>query len=119
MPARSREATVLRLADGEGCVRLHDADVVRRALLLERLGPSMYDLGVPRRRRHELLVDAVLRVWRPVDSAPVCRAARTGRAGSSDGSSSSGARRTTRARNACSSTRSHAPSGAPRRTMTI
>lgn len=65
----AREATVLRLTDGEGCVRLHDADVVRRALLLERLGPSMYDLGVPRRRRHELLVEAVLRVWRPVDSS--------------------------------------------------
>jgi hypothetical protein len=32
------EATVLRLAAGDGCVRLHDADVARRALLLERLG---------------------------------------------------------------------------------
>ena len=41
------EATVLRLADGDGCVRLLDADIDRRALLLERLGPSMYDLGVP------------------------------------------------------------------------
>lgn len=62
------EATVLRLSDGEGCVRLLDADVDRRALLLERLGPSMYDLDVPRRRRHELLVDAVQRLWRPVDA---------------------------------------------------
>ena len=61
------EATVLRLADGDGCVRLLDADVDRRALLLERLGPSMYDLGVPRRRRHELLLDAAQRLWRPVD----------------------------------------------------
>jgi streptomycin 6-kinase len=61
------EATVLRLADGGGCVRLLDADVGRRALLLERLGPSMYDLGVPRRRRHELLLEAVQRLWRPVD----------------------------------------------------
>lgn len=62
------EATVLRLADGDGCVRLFDADLERRALLLERLGPSMYDLGVPRRRRHELLLDAVKQMWRPVDS---------------------------------------------------
>ena len=61
------EATVLRLTDGDGCVRLFDADVERRALLLERLGPSMYDLEVPRRRRHELLLDAVRRMWRPVD----------------------------------------------------
>ncbi len=31
-------------------------DPERRALLLERLGPSMYDLDVPRRQRHELLL---------------------------------------------------------------
>jgi streptomycin 6-kinase len=61
------EATVLRLADGHGCVRLHDADRDRRALLLERLGSSMYDLGVPLRQRHELLLDAVKQMWRPVD----------------------------------------------------
>jgi len=61
-----REAAVLRLADGDGCARLLDADLARRALLLERLGPSMYDLGVPRRQRHELLLDAVRRMWRPV-----------------------------------------------------
>jgi streptomycin 6-kinase len=28
---KSHEATVLRLAEGKGCVRLHDADVVRPA----------------------------------------------------------------------------------------
>ena len=61
------EATVLRLADGDGCVRLLDADTGRRALLLERLGPSMYDLDVPRRERHELLLDAVKQMWRPVE----------------------------------------------------
>ena len=61
------EATVLRLADGHGCVRLLDADIDRRALLLERLGPSMYDLGVPRRRRHELLLETAEHMWRPVD----------------------------------------------------
>ena len=60
------EATVLRLADGDGCVRLLDDDPDRRALLLERLGPSMYDLGVPRRQRHELLLEAAMRLWRPV-----------------------------------------------------
>ncbi|UDY36088.1 aminoglycoside phosphotransferase family protein [Dermatobacter hominis] len=65
----THEAVALRLADGEGCVRLFDADLERRALLLERLGPSMYDLDVPRRRRHELLLDAAALVWRPVDPA--------------------------------------------------
>lgn len=61
------EATVLRLADGHGCVRLLDADIARRAILLELLGPSMYDLGIPRQQRHELLLDAVRHMWRPVD----------------------------------------------------
>ena len=61
------EATVLRLAEGHGCVRLLDADSARRAILLERLGPSMYDLGIPRQQRHELLLDAVQNMWRPVD----------------------------------------------------
>lgn len=64
-----REAAALRLADGEGCARLLDADLDRRAMLLERLGPSMYDLDVPRRRRHELLLDAARRLWRPVDAS--------------------------------------------------
>ena len=61
------EATALRLADGNGCVRLlrHDAD--RSAVLLERLGRSMHDVGLPRERRHDLLCDAAMQVWRPVD----------------------------------------------------
>ena len=63
----ANEATVLRLADGDGCALLLDADLDRRALLLERLGPSMYELGIPRRERHELLLEAVLRLWRRVD----------------------------------------------------
>jgi len=63
----SHEATVLRLTDGHGCVRLLRHDPERRALLLERLGPSMYDLDVPRRRRHELLLAAAMQMWRPVD----------------------------------------------------
>ncbi len=35
------EITVLRLANGEGCVRLLRADPARGALLLERLGRSL------------------------------------------------------------------------------
>jgi streptomycin 6-kinase len=59
------EITVLRVADGDGCARLlrHDAD--RGALLLERLGPSLYELGRPVERRHEILTDLARRVWRP------------------------------------------------------
>jgi len=60
-----REATVLRLAGGEGCVRLLRADVARGALLLERLGRSMFQLGLAYRRRLPLLVAAAARMWRP------------------------------------------------------
>lgn len=67
--AAREEATVLRLAAGEGCVRLLREDVGRGALLLERLGPSLHDLGVPFERRLEILCDAARQVWRP---APGC-----------------------------------------------
>lgn len=61
------EITVLRLAGGQGCVRLLRADPARGALLLERLGRSLYELGYGVRRRHEILVDCAEQVWR---SAP-------------------------------------------------
>jgi streptomycin 6-kinase len=61
------EITVLRLADGEGCARLYRADEARGALLLERLGPSLYELKVPYQRRLEILCDVASRVWRPID----------------------------------------------------
>ena len=43
----ANEITVLRLADGEGCARLHRSDPARGALLLERLGPSLSQLDRP------------------------------------------------------------------------
>jgi len=63
--AAAREATVLRLVAGEGCPRLLREDVERGALLLERLGRSLSELRLPARRRHEILVSAAARVWRP------------------------------------------------------
>jgi len=63
------EITVLRLTDGGGCVRLLRADAERGALLLERLGRSMYELNLPVRRRHDILCAAAAAVWRP---APGC-----------------------------------------------
>ena len=59
------EITVLRLADGEGCVRLLRADEQRGAMLLERLGRSLYELALPIGQRLEILCDAARRVWRP------------------------------------------------------
>ena len=63
------EATVLRLADGDGCARLLGEDLDRSALLLERLGTSMFRAGLPIEQRHEILVDTAMHLWRP---APDC-----------------------------------------------
>jgi streptomycin 6-kinase len=67
--AAKNEIAVLRRTGGEGCVRLLRDDAARGALLLERLGPSLYELGLPIRRRHEILCATAARVWRP---APDC-----------------------------------------------
>ena len=63
------EATVLRLADGDGCPVLNRDDPERGALLMERLGPSMFALGLPYEQRLPLLCDAAARVWRPAPDA--------------------------------------------------
>jgi streptomycin 6-kinase len=65
----AHEITVLRLANGEGCAALLRDDADRGAMLLERLGPSLYDLGVPFAQRLEILCGAASCVWRP---APDC-----------------------------------------------
>jgi streptomycin 6-kinase len=67
--AAAREATVLRLAGGEGCPLLLEADIERGALLLERLGRSLFELGLHVRRRHEILVAAAARIWRPASGS--------------------------------------------------
>jgi streptomycin 6-kinase len=64
------EITVLRLAGGDGCVELLEADESRGAMLLERLGPSLFDLAIPYGRRLEILSDAARRVWRPAAGLP-------------------------------------------------
>jgi streptomycin 6-kinase len=63
--AAAHETTVLRLAAGDGCPRLLREDVARGAMLLERLGRSLYDLRLPARRRQEILISAAARIWRP------------------------------------------------------
>jgi streptomycin 6-kinase len=67
--AAENEIAVLQLTGGDGCVRLLRADAARGALLLERLGRSLYELALPIRRRHEILCSTAARVWRP---APGC-----------------------------------------------
>jgi streptomycin 6-kinase len=65
----SNEITVLRLAGGVGCAALYRADGDRGALLLERLGPSLFDLGLPLDERHRIQCRTAARVWRPVPAS--------------------------------------------------
>jgi streptomycin 6-kinase len=65
----SHEATVLRLVGGHGCPALYHYDADRGALLMERLGRPMFELGLPLSRRLEILCDSAARIWRP---APDC-----------------------------------------------
>jgi streptomycin 6-kinase len=67
--AARHEITALRLADGEGCVALLRDDPELGALLLERLGPSLFKLGLPVAQRLEILCDTVARMW---CAAPDC-----------------------------------------------
>ena len=73
------EVTVLRLANGDGCVRLLEADDEHGAVLLERLGPSLYELDVPHRERHDILCDTAAKVWRPAPDAGLPTGAEKGR----------------------------------------
>jgi streptomycin 6-kinase len=61
------EVAVLVRCVGQGCVRLLQSDIARGALLLERLGPSLFDRNVPVQRRHEILCDTACEVWRPAE----------------------------------------------------
>jgi streptomycin 6-kinase len=61
----TNELTVLRLTGGDGCVRLLRSDVTRGALLLERLGRPLAELGLPIGQRHEIFCAAAEQVWRP------------------------------------------------------
>jgi streptomycin 6-kinase len=67
--AARNEITVLRLTAGEGCVQLLRDDEARGALLLERLGRSLHELGLPFEARLEILCATAARVWRPAPDA--------------------------------------------------
>jgi streptomycin 6-kinase len=67
--ADRHEITMLRLTGGRGCVGLLRDDAARGALLLERLGPSLYELGHPLAERLEILVTTAATVWRPAEGS--------------------------------------------------
>jgi streptomycin 6-kinase len=74
------EITVLRLAAGDGCARLLRGDEGRGALLLERLGSSLFERALPIAQRHEILCAAAARVWRPAPGCDLPSGADKGRA---------------------------------------
>lgn len=57
------EIRVLRIADGRGYVRLLRSDEARGALLQERLGPRLSQLGLPTRRQIEIICATLERAW--------------------------------------------------------
>ena len=75
----THEAAALRLADGHGCARLLREDPTRDALLLERLGRPLADLGLPLARRHEILCSTMARMWRRVPDSGLPTGAAKGR----------------------------------------
>jgi streptomycin 6-kinase len=77
--AAANEITALRLADGQGCVQLLDADESLGALLLERLGEPLSRLGWDLAARHEALCAAASRMWRPALEAGLPTGADKGR----------------------------------------
>jgi streptomycin 6-kinase len=66
-----KEARVLRAGEGRGYVRLfrHDAD--RSAMLLERLGPQLAQLGLPYDEQLQAICATLREAWRPPPAGEV------------------------------------------------
>jgi streptomycin 6-kinase len=77
--AAAHEITALRLANGHGCAQLIRSDEARGALLLERLGPSLYDLAYPIAQRHDILCATAARMWRALPTSDLPTGAEKGR----------------------------------------
>jgi streptomycin 6-kinase len=77
--AARNEISVLRLANGDGCAKLLRSDEPSGALLIEQLGPSLNELGLPFDQRLQILTDVARRVWRPAREANLPTGADKGR----------------------------------------
>jgi streptomycin 6-kinase len=73
------EVVALRLAGGVGCAKLLRDDPNRGAMLLERLGAPLADLGLSQEARLAILTDAAQRVWLPAAGAGLPTGAEKGR----------------------------------------
>ena len=77
--AACHEIAVLRRTEGDGCVGLLRSDDAAGALLLERLGPSLHDLGLAFGERLEILTSVAAKVWRPAADLGLPTGAEKGR----------------------------------------
>ena len=73
------EITALRLAGGEGCAQLYQADEGAAAMLIERLGRMLADLDIALEQRLRIMCDAAARVWRPAPDSGLPTGAAKGR----------------------------------------
>ncbi len=64
--AVANEITVLDVVGGDACPTMFRSDLERRAILMERLGPSLFSERRPVDERHEILCDVAQRLWRPL-----------------------------------------------------
>jgi streptomycin 6-kinase len=61
-----RSVLAHRLADGRGCAELFEYDEATPAMLLERLGPNLHDLGLALPQVLETIAATMRLFWRPV-----------------------------------------------------
>ena len=67
---RFRSSLVVHGLDGgRGCVRLVDHDEATHALLLDRLGPNLHELGFPVAAVLDTVAATLRRLWRPLPDA--------------------------------------------------
>ena len=64
-----RSVTAHRLAAGRGCVVVLDADASVPAMLIERLGPNLAELGYDVEQILEAVAATLTTFWRPIDAA--------------------------------------------------
>jgi Aminoglycoside/hydroxyurea antibiotic resistance kinase len=84
------EATVLDLDAGKSCARLIRRDLTRDALLLERLGPTMYDVIVDHSSQHDMCATSSRSSGARSTTTSTCRPAPTWHIGCSTSYRSSG-----------------------------
>jgi streptomycin 6-kinase len=68
--AARQELRMLRAAHGKGYAKLIRADESENAFLLEKLGPSLHDLNLPRDKQIEIICHTLREAWMPTLEGP-------------------------------------------------